>query len=240
MPNNLKNVKKNVDYNVARVWENGVYHFMLKVEPATKQFPFNATVIVKMKSTSGYLPAIEWPLLPLMVSMDYFIFIFTVGALANTLAFVELSDQNATGNGIEPLKWLSVFLTVLQNGLMQLLVMIVSTGYGITRPHLHKALFASAVCLAAVTSLAQFMSIVVLDEDIQVVWQVIILNIKDSITSLLLLLVLMWLWRPVDQAQTYAFTPLSTEEVIHQSGDYDEEDEDDTLFEKTELRIMNT
>ncbi|KAK2174723.1 hypothetical protein NP493_757g01003 [Ridgeia piscesae] len=154
--------KRPMTHTVAQTWNDGMYHFLLSISSANESVSFVASVYVEMRGRWGYLPAIDWPRLPYSGVMSFlYLFVGTVwlfiwalsqqhthkihvviglvavaGAIAHTLLFVDLSNTSRSGYPIAAVSWLSRGTAICQDSLLDALLMVVSLGYGITRPKL--------------------------------------------------------------------------------------------------------
>ena len=78
--------------------------------------------------------------------------------------------------------WCSRFLSALQTALTQLLLVIVSTGYGINRPFLSRLLIVFPAILAVLVFVTNFALMVVEDEHLRVSAQTIPFPVKSLIS----------------------------------------------------------
>ncbi|ELU14214.1 hypothetical protein CAPTEDRAFT_220878 [Capitella teleta] len=250
-------------HRVVDAWSEGMFHFMFSIS-SVENSTFDARVYVQMRSAKGYLPAITWPQLPVCGVMAFvYLLIGSVwiilwakahqhthkihlviglvslaGAFWNTLMFVELTTINDSGTGLPGVLWASRLLSCLQLSLTQLLLLIVSTGYGINRPSLSCSLITFPALFSVLVFISNLGLVVVQDEHLRIQYQfpivakicyvlyalvAIIVAVWDwqhewllstfsQIQVVILLVVLMWLWRPTDEQQSYGFQPLSSKE----------------------------
>ncbi|KAI0222265.1 Transmembrane protein 87A [Lamellibrachia satsuma] len=329
---------------VTRTWRDGMYHFLLSISPANKTNGFTASVHVEMRGRWGFLPAIDWPKLPYSGVMSFlylmvgtaWLFIWALaqqhthkihvviglvavsGAIAHTLLFVHLSNTGHSGYGIAALSWLSRTTGVCQDCLLDVLLMVVSTGYGITRPKLGRpivgvivalcccrfvtglslevvrdehlkikydhedlyivvkyvntaitlviggwimvaslltsvhlctrkhstklmvfSVFMGACTLAFVAYLGMALMVMIWSRECQQDWQhAWLVPSFGEMVNFVLLIVLMWLWRPVDQAHSYSFSPLTTTEYDEPEEEDDEDEEEIVIMDKASLEPM--
>ncbi|XP_055594270.1 transmembrane protein 87A [Uranotaenia lowii] len=148
--------------SIFTITKDGLYIFVLHMEPKEPMDKFEANVHVEMKSASGYLSAVDWPLLPFYGAMCLVYVILGViwltvsflqwrdllriqfwiggvillGMLEKAMFYGEYQSINSTGVSVRGMVLLAEWVSCGKRTLARMLVIIVSLGFGIVKPRL--------------------------------------------------------------------------------------------------------
>lgn len=144
---------------MAQVPLDGVYLFILLIRSSDPSFKFTAEVDIAMKSSHGYLSAVEWPLLPFYGVMCIIYVIFAIawlivsamqwrdllriqfwiggviflGMVEKAVFYAEYQSINSTGQSVKGAVLFAEIISCLKRTLARMLVIIVSMGFGIVK-----------------------------------------------------------------------------------------------------------
>ncbi|XP_035774895.1 transmembrane protein 87A-like [Anopheles albimanus] len=159
---------------VFTVTKDGLYIFMIRIEPAGKEparttegdldslDDYIANVHVEIRRPSGYLSAVDWPLLPFygamclvyvllgivwlavsfmqwrdLLRIQFWIGgVILLGMLEKAMFYGEYQSINSTGVSVKGMVLLAEWVSCGKRTLARMLVIIVSLGFGIVKPRL--------------------------------------------------------------------------------------------------------
>ena len=90
------------------------------------------------------------------------------GAVTNSLLFINMAFANSSGNSVPALSWMSRVSAALQACATSALLMVASTGYGITLPKLSRQFLVMVAFMTSAAVSTRLAVIVVQDESIMV------------------------------------------------------------------------
>ncbi|XP_058120693.1 transmembrane protein 87A [Anopheles ziemanni] len=158
---------------VFTVSKDGLYIFTILIEPADKEAvratedldalgDYTASVHLQIKRPSGYLSAVDWPLLPFygamclvyvllgivwltvsflqwrdLLRIQFWIGgVILLGMLEKAMFYGEYQSINSTGVSVKGMVLLAEWVSCGKRTLARMLVIIVSLGFGIVKPRL--------------------------------------------------------------------------------------------------------
>uniref|UniRef100_A0A182W9N4 GOST seven transmembrane domain-containing protein n=1 Tax=Anopheles minimus TaxID=112268 RepID=A0A182W9N4_9DIPT len=158
---------------VFTVSKDGLYIFILRIEPGEKDGmrpngeldmfgEYTASVHVEIRRQSGYLSAVDWPLLPFygamclvyvllgivwltvsflqwrdLLRIQFWIGgVILLGMLEKAMFYGEYQSINSTGVSVKGMVLLAEWVSCGKRTLARMLVIIVSLGFGIVKPRL--------------------------------------------------------------------------------------------------------
>ncbi|XP_033031356.1 transmembrane protein 87B isoform X2 [Trachypithecus francoisi] len=227
---NVSNQERSTDV-VARTQKDGFHIFIVSIKTENTDASWNLNVSLSMIGPHGYISASDWPLmifymvmcivyilygiLWLMWSACYWKDILRIqfwiaaviflGMLEKAVFYSEYQNISNTGLSTQGLLIFAELISAMKRTLARLLVIIVSLGYGIVKPRLgtvmHRVIGLGLLYLifAAVEGVMRVIG------DWMERW------VDDAFWSFLfslILVVIMFLWRPSANNQRYAFMPL--------------------------------
>lgn len=147
---------------VYTIQHDGVYLFVFILQSDDKYKDYNASVLIEMRGTYGYLSAVDWPLLPFygVMCLIYVLFgiiwlmvsflqwrellriqfwiggVILLGMLEKAMFYAEYQSINSTGVSVRGAVLLAEWVSCAKRTLARMLVIIVSLGFGIVKPRL--------------------------------------------------------------------------------------------------------
>ncbi|KAK3093656.1 hypothetical protein FSP39_018542 [Pinctada imbricata] len=156
--------KGGIDHqDMLQVWQDGYYVFILRIVDSKNKS--NVDVAVEMRSKSGYLSAVDFPLIIFygVMGIVYIIFglvwlvllacswkdllrvqfwiggVIVLGMLEKAVFYAEYQSVQATGQSVRGAIVFAELVSCLKRALARMLVIIVSLGFGIVKPRLGPA-----------------------------------------------------------------------------------------------------
>ncbi|XP_058826390.1 transmembrane protein 87A [Topomyia yanbarensis] len=150
---------QNEPQSIFTITKDGLYIFILRVDSEEE---FIANVHVEIKSSSGYLSAVDWPLLPFygamclvyvvlgiiwltvsflqwrdLLRIQFWIGgVILLGMLEKAMFYGEYQSINSTGVSVKGMVLFAEWVSCGKRTLARMLVIIVSLGFGIVKPRL--------------------------------------------------------------------------------------------------------
>ncbi|KAL1786608.1 transmembrane protein 87B isoform X2 [Sigmodon hispidus] len=216
---------------VARTQKDGFHIFIVSVKTEKTDAVWDLNVSLSMVGPHGYISASDWPLmifymvmcivyilygvLWLMWSACYWKDILRIqfwiaaviflGMLEKAVFYSEYQNINSTGLSTQGLLIFAELISALKRTLARLLVIIVSLGYGIVKPRL------GTVMHRVIGLGLLYLIFAAIEGVMRVIGDWMELWVDDAFWSFLfslILIVIMFLWRPSANNQRYAFMPL--------------------------------
>lgn len=157
-----RKTKSTANNPVYTIQEDGLYLFVLSIQPFNEKIGYNATVHIEMRADYGYLSAVDWPLLPFygVMCLIYVLFgviwllvsfmqwrdllriqfwiggVILLGMLEKAMFYAEYQSINSTGVSVRGAVLLAEWVSCAKRTLARMLVIIVSLGFGIVKPRL--------------------------------------------------------------------------------------------------------
>ncbi|EGW04947.1 Fibulin-7 [Cricetulus griseus] len=216
---------------VAKTQKDGFHIFIISIKTEKTDAVWNLNVSLSMVGPHGYISASDWPLmifymvmcivyilygvLWLMWSACYWKDILRIqfwiaaviflGMLEKAVFYSEYQNINSTGLSTQGLLIFAELISAVKRTLARLLVIIVSLGYGIVKPRL------GTVMHRVIGLGLLYLIFAAIEGVMRVIGDWMELWVDDAFWSFLfslILIVIMFLWRPSANNQRYAFMPL--------------------------------